>query len=128
VEITIVADAGTLFALCDIDKIAQPPLLFYSSELLGFNDTFLAWFCQTLFLLEGKTKGFPAQCFHFPFQVLISLPYRNQNKSKLKWKQIQNPHALSFVAPSFGSPDSPARKNGNPAVACDVSPTQNPFL
>jgi len=52
VEITIVADAGTLFALCDIDKIAKPPLSF-SSELSEFNDTFLAQFCQTFFYTRG---------------------------------------------------------------------------
>jgi hypothetical protein len=49
VEITIVADAGTLFAFCDMDKIAQPPLSFNFILILRFNDTFLAQFCQIFF-------------------------------------------------------------------------------
>jgi hypothetical protein len=32
VEIAIVADAGTLFALCDMDKIAKPPCYFILYE------------------------------------------------------------------------------------------------
>jgi hypothetical protein len=39
VEIAIVADAGTLFALCDMDKIAKPPCYFILYEFTEFNLT-----------------------------------------------------------------------------------------